>query len=155
MEWFYQPEPRLYLTPQKIEQIRQHLFGDAAAAMSGRLSDCELVQLLVVSSGLHVHVVDLGMHLTCGQLSVTCWWFCSAFCRTCNVRTAIGMPHNCRSLSVALQYAFWGLSAQADPSPTCAGSQWNDFRGDGETARIGELPGPCFIALWCPCRQQS
>jgi hypothetical protein len=51
MEDMSYPEPRLHLTPQRLQQIRQHLFGDAAAALSSRLSDCELVQLLVVSSG--------------------------------------------------------------------------------------------------------
>ena len=67
MEWFYQPEPRLHLTPQKIKQIRQHLFGDAGAGLSSRLSDCELVHLLVVSSGWLVQLVIVDVHLACGS----------------------------------------------------------------------------------------
>lgn len=51
MEWMSYPDPKLLLTPQKLKGIRQHLFSGAAAAVGGRLSDCELVQLLVVSSG--------------------------------------------------------------------------------------------------------
>ena len=51
MEWMDYPESELHLTLEKLEEIRQHLFSGAAAATSGRLSDCELVQLLVVSTG--------------------------------------------------------------------------------------------------------
>ena len=51
MGWMENPDPRLRLTLQLLNKLRQHLFGGAAAALGGRLSDVELVQLLVVSAG--------------------------------------------------------------------------------------------------------
>ena len=47
---FY-PDPKLHLKLPQLQLLRQHLFGDSAAALSDRLSDVELVQLLIVSIG--------------------------------------------------------------------------------------------------------
>lgn len=66
MDWMFYPEPKLHLTLRQLQQLRRHLFGDAAAALSDRLSDVELVQLLIVSIGrqqldctrVHVHRVE-------------------------------------------------------------------------------------------------
>ena len=51
MDWIYNAEPKLHLTLRQLQQLRRHLFGDAAAALSDRLSDVELVQLLIISAG--------------------------------------------------------------------------------------------------------
>lgn len=51
MDWMFYPEPKLHLTLRQLQQLRRQLFGNAAAALSDRLSDVELVQLLVVSAG--------------------------------------------------------------------------------------------------------
>ena len=51
MDWMFYPEPKLHLTLRQLQQLRRHLFGEAAAALSDRLSDVELVQLLIVSAG--------------------------------------------------------------------------------------------------------
>jgi hypothetical protein len=66
MGWIEYPDTKLRLTLQRLKKLRRHLFGDAAAALSDRLSDVELVQLLVVSAGcctdttaLHCRGVDL------------------------------------------------------------------------------------------------
>jgi hypothetical protein len=65
MDWMFYPDPKLHLKLQQLQLLRRHLFGDSAAALSDRLSDVELVQLLIVSIGsqlfdctcVHVHVV--------------------------------------------------------------------------------------------------
>ena len=51
MGWICYPDPKLRLTLPRLKKLRRHLFGDAAAALGGRVSDVELVQLLVVSAG--------------------------------------------------------------------------------------------------------
>jgi hypothetical protein len=51
MKWIYNPGLKLHLTLQQLQLLRRHLFGDSAAALSDRLSDVELVQLLIVSAG--------------------------------------------------------------------------------------------------------
>lgn len=56
--WVHNPAQELRLTPQQLRKIRRHLFGDAAvglgkaaAGLSDRLSDFELAQLLICSTG--------------------------------------------------------------------------------------------------------
>lgn len=50
--WVFNPVHRFRLTPQRLAVVREHLFGGAAAAaLSDRLSDFELVQLLVCCTG--------------------------------------------------------------------------------------------------------
>ena len=51
MDWMFYPDPKLHLKLQQLQLLRRHLFGDSAAALSDRLTDVELVQLLIVSIG--------------------------------------------------------------------------------------------------------
>lgn len=49
--WVFNPMHRFRLTPQRLTAIHQHLFGGTAADLSERLSDFELVQLLICCTG--------------------------------------------------------------------------------------------------------
>lgn len=77
MGWMEFPNPKLRLTLQRLNKLRRHLFGDAAAALSNRLSDVELAQLMVVSAGCcswtpqHRTVVVVWIRTTTGASHAT------------------------------------------------------------------------------------
>ena len=69
MKWMYYPDPKLHLTLRQLQLLRHHLFGDAAATLSDRLSDVELVQLLIVSAGRSNPVALHHSRTLCGGQS--------------------------------------------------------------------------------------
>jgi hypothetical protein len=88
MGWIEYPDTKLRLTLQRLKKLRRHLFGNAAAALSDRLSDVELVQLLVVSAGSFTDVtaphrrgVDLQyIYDRCRAVSQSAWTFEGVLC---------------------------------------------------------------------------
>ena len=105
MDWIYYPQPRLDLTLSQLQQLRRHLFGGAAAALSDRLSDVELVQLLLISAG---------------QASLQRWYV------TVAVKIAEHVLHSdMAGVPQSMEQAHWPT---CPPSDSGAGAQWNDYK---------------------------